>query len=348
MRVKEDSGTAALRIKFGHLAHELGIAKIHIDLYEQLQLQRLHFQREFVQALDFWERTLSAHLLTALIGLCRVYDDYQAPKSWEFSVDDFADLPSLASKLRQTKRLVDKWLAGQLSAGTKVVLANYHGSSSDQAPLQEALLQDLNATIRGSLGHNARFFAGVALRSQTLDLLSMNLQGGALLRLNRLLFEDAYPLELSRKRKGHPEREAFHLLGLVREIRELSGPGLSRAKRKQLYEDLRFLNGGKRGERKGGQPVDKLRRWRNHVICHRNQTLVLQGREDFLKQGSLELEDLKELVQRGSQTYARWAEHCGFNCRVLELGGIGEQVSSVLESVRLGSVSMRAGGLGRT
>jgi len=340
--VKEVLGTAAPRVKFEHLAIELGVVKIHIGFYEQLQLKRMQFQREFNQALDFWERTVSAHLLTGLIGLCRVYDDYQAPKSWEFSVDDFADLPSLASKLGQTKRLVDKWLAGQLSAATQIALANYQGSSSDQAPLQEALLQDLNASIRGSLGRNARCFAGVALRSETLDLLSKNPQGGGLLRLNRLLLEDSYPLELSRKRKRRPEREAFHLLGLVREIQGLSEPGLSRAKRKQLYEDLKFLNGGKGGETKGGQPVDKLRRWRNNVICHRNQTLLLEGRKDFLKQASLELEDLKELVQRASEIHARWAEQCGFNCRVLGLSGMGEQVSSVLESVRFVRLSGRA------
>src|ERR1017187_7654951 len=35
-----------------------------------------------------------------------------------FSVDDFVDLPSLASKLRQNKGPVDTWLAAQLSSAT--------------------------------------------------------------------------------------------------------------------------------------------------------------------------------------------------------------------------------------
>ena len=115
-----------------------------------------------------------------------------------FSVDDFVDLPSLASKLRQKKGPVDTWLAAQLSSATRAALEAYQGSSSDQAPLRTVLLQDLNTTVRGSSIYNTQRFHGVNLRSETQDLLSKKPQGDGLLRLNRLLLEDAYPLELSR------------------------------------------------------------------------------------------------------------------------------------------------------
>ena len=115
-----------------------------------------------------------------------------------FSVDDFVDLPSLGNKLRQKKRPVDTWLAAQLSPATQVALETSQGSSSDQAPLGTALLQDFNTTVRGSSIYTAERFDGVNLRSETRDLLLKNPQGNGLLRLNRLLLEDAYPLELSR------------------------------------------------------------------------------------------------------------------------------------------------------
>jgi hypothetical protein len=114
-----------------------------------------------------------------------------------FSVDDFVDLPSLASKLWQPKRAVDTWLADHLSPATKTALEAYHSPSSDQAPLRIVLLQDLNTTVCGSSIYSAQCFDGVNLRSETQDLLSNIPQGDGLLRLNRLLLEDAYSLELS-------------------------------------------------------------------------------------------------------------------------------------------------------
>ena len=119
-----------------------------------------------------------------------------------FSVADFVDLPSLASKLKQPGRAVDAWLAERLSATTKATLGEYQGQGSDPAPLQQALLPDLNRFLfwgyagGGSIYEGQRF-SGIALRSETRTLLSQSPEVGVdLARLNRLLLEDAYPLEL--------------------------------------------------------------------------------------------------------------------------------------------------------
>lgn len=118
-----------------------------------------------------------------------------------FSVADITNLPSLASKLKGPPRPFDTWLGGQLSAETKAALADYQPATSDPAPLQAALVQDLNNILQGSLIYDQQRFVGVDLRQQTADLLSKNPQGDDFLRLNGLLIDDAYPLEVARNRR---------------------------------------------------------------------------------------------------------------------------------------------------
>ena len=124
-----------------------------------------------------------------------------------FSVDDFANLPVLASKLKETTRAVDRYVADRLSTATKEALLNYQGGGSDPAALQTALVQDLNSIISGPSIYDAQRFLGVALRSATQQFPSQNPQGVSLLRLNRLLLEDAYPLELSRSHEWEAQDE---------------------------------------------------------------------------------------------------------------------------------------------
>jgi 4-hydroxybenzoate polyprenyltransferase len=118
------------------------------------------------------------------------------------SVGDLVDLPLVASKLRQPADAVAIYLRGRLSAKTLNALANYQGLGADPAPLETALVEDLNRILSGRSIHDAQRFADVALRPETQLLLARNPQGNALLRLNRLLLEDAYPLEISRNHRS--------------------------------------------------------------------------------------------------------------------------------------------------
>ncbi len=115
-----------------------------------------------------------------------------------FSVMDFFDPLFLAHKLKQPSRAVDTWLAAQLSSETKAALETYEGQGSDLMPLKMALVRDLNGILSGSSVYDAERFEEVTLRSETEELLWQDPQGDDLVRLNRLLIEDAYPLELSR------------------------------------------------------------------------------------------------------------------------------------------------------
>lgn len=119
-----------------------------------------------------------------------------------FLSGDVRDLPLLAAKLRQPSDPVSLHLRDQLSEGTRGLLASYNPADRDSAPLQTALVQDLNRVLRGPSLYEAQRFSGIVLRSKTQRLLASAPRGGSLLRLNRLLLEDAYRLELSRTLPG--------------------------------------------------------------------------------------------------------------------------------------------------
>jgi hypothetical protein len=104
---------------------------------------------------------------------------------------------------------VSIYLKGKLLAGTPATLRNYQGLVSDPAPLEVALVKDFNRIIRSQSIYDAQRFAGVSLRPETQRLLAQNPQEDELLRLNRLLLEDAYPLEISRNKADDPQSRRF-------------------------------------------------------------------------------------------------------------------------------------------
>ena len=109
----------------------------------------------------------------------------------DFTMNDIVSFPLLASDLKSEKRKVDKWLASQLSQGSDL---------SHAAPTQ-SLLQSLNAILRfNPCIFDTDVFEHVHLRSRTRELLSINQEPSGIVRLNRLLLEDAYPGRLARHR----------------------------------------------------------------------------------------------------------------------------------------------------
>jgi hypothetical protein len=116
-----------------------------------------------------------------------------------FWVADLVDLSSLANKLKQRRRPIDKWIAEQLPPSTHSLLDNYQGGASTPTALQNALIEDLNRIIlRGESIFDRQRFDSVVRRDVTQTLGSQRPQGTDLQRLNRYLIEDAYPQEISR------------------------------------------------------------------------------------------------------------------------------------------------------
>jgi hypothetical protein len=116
-----------------------------------------------------------------------------------FSAGDLGDLSQFAFKLMLAGDPVSAFLKARLSKNTLHGLFNCQSSGSDLATLEAALTLDLNKIIAGQSIYEARRFAGVRLRPETRELLVQVPDRKNLSTLNRLLLEDAYPLEIAKK-----------------------------------------------------------------------------------------------------------------------------------------------------
>jgi CBS domain-containing protein len=121
--------------------------------------------------------------------------EYGAPA---FSAKDIANPDWFARKLKQPalEDEVSKYLAAQLAPATLNLLSNYAGSADTK--LQQAIAVDLNRIIQSGPLYEAQRFANVTLTAKTKRLLARKPQGLDLLRLNRKLLLEVYPLEMSR------------------------------------------------------------------------------------------------------------------------------------------------------
>ncbi|MGH8550195.1 MAG: hypothetical protein ACRERU_16655 [Methylococcales bacterium] len=116
-----------------------------------------------------------------------------------FGMDDIMDAPLLLSKLQADSNPLTKpvyrYLSGKLDAATKQLLVD---PSSTLPQRQSALVQELNKILRGNALYNRARFVGVPLRPETQSMIEQNPTGDRLMLVNRLLLEDAYPLEIVR------------------------------------------------------------------------------------------------------------------------------------------------------
>jgi H+/Cl- antiporter ClcA/CBS domain-containing protein len=121
--------------------------------------------------------------------------EYGAPA---FSAKDIANLEWFANKLRRpdAEDGVSKYLAAQLAPATLNLLSNYTGGLD--AKLQQALAADVNRVIQGGPLYEAQRFTNVTLTAKAIRVLERKPQGLDLVRLNRKLLLDVYPLEMSR------------------------------------------------------------------------------------------------------------------------------------------------------
>jgi len=128
----------------------------------------------------------------------RYSDRLSFTRPLEFRTEDILDLPAIAEKLQAPARPFDTWLLSQLSPATLTALTAYAGAGSDSGPLLELLVEDLNRILEGPSIYEKDRFAGITLLETTKALVVRPLSGEALVRLNRLLLQDAYGSELAK------------------------------------------------------------------------------------------------------------------------------------------------------
>ena len=121
-----------------------------------------------------------------------------------FQLSDIADLSSFTLKLTAEVDAVSAYLKTKFNLDTLHSLANYQATGADPDLLQR-LVRDLNQIIWNETVYDAGRFGGVALRIETQELLAQAPIGEDLGRLNRLLLEDAYPVDIRRDQGSHPK-----------------------------------------------------------------------------------------------------------------------------------------------
>lgn len=109
-----------------------------------------------------------------------------------FSEDDIVDLRSFVSRL-------EKDYPDQISHFLGQKLDSTQKKNTNPEPVQDALIRLLNKVIQSEGIYVPVRFATVRFSDRTKALLKQQPQGEALVHLNRLLIEDAYPLEVSAK-----------------------------------------------------------------------------------------------------------------------------------------------------
>lgn len=118
--------------------------------------------------------------------------------SQAFEAGDITDLQSFAAKLTGQADAVSSFLRRRLDQTTRESLLQYKGSERASNELAGLLIKALNKIVGGpSIYEDARF-AAVKLRAETQRLFDVEFKDGGVIRLNRLLLEDAFPLELAR------------------------------------------------------------------------------------------------------------------------------------------------------
>jgi len=128
-----------------------------------------------------------------ILGLAGYFSDTT------FKPSSFKDAPALARQIEQRADGVSAFLYGTFSAETRQALAVPTDNRENLARLKLLLAKELNGVINGpSIYEEHRFAEVTSRRSETMKLLTRErLEAGGVVKLNRLLLEDAFPHAIS-------------------------------------------------------------------------------------------------------------------------------------------------------
>lgn len=114
------------------------------------------------------------------------------------SAGQITDQTAFVGKLTNGPDALSAFLRGQLEDSVKQGMATYSPSNMDAKNVISAVVKSLNQIISGPSIYDRARFSNIVLRPETVELLKQNLRGQQLMRLNKLLLEDAYPAELAK------------------------------------------------------------------------------------------------------------------------------------------------------
>ncbi|HEY9606519.1 MAG TPA: hypothetical protein V6C85_33230, partial [Allocoleopsis sp.] len=112
-------------------------------------------------------------------------------------MEDVKDPAGLIAKLKDISAL-SRYLRAQFSPNTQNVLYGYSNPYPPQSQLLKVAIAELNRLLLGESLYDRQRFASIPLTEKTHWLANQNPQGKELIRLNRLLLEEAYPNEIAK------------------------------------------------------------------------------------------------------------------------------------------------------
>jgi uncharacterized protein (TIGR03663 family) len=135
-----------------------------------------------------------------------------------FSAYEIKDLSKFVSRLKEQSDPASVLLWQGFSNPEQVMLTNYQPSATNSLQLKEILVQALNKLVGGKSIYERDRFQGMVLRRETANLMAQNPTGANLARLNRLLLQDAYPVELSRNLLSDRVSQFLMISGLTNNL----------------------------------------------------------------------------------------------------------------------------------
>ncbi|MGV3773779.1 MAG: hypothetical protein ACO1QB_12820 [Verrucomicrobiales bacterium] len=120
------------------------------------------------------------------------------PCSPFLSEDDFSKFAAFVAKLQKGSDPVSSYLKQRLTQDALDELASYNETKSTTEAFRTLLAGEINKIIEGPSIYKSERFAEVEIGMETEMLLKLQPTGDGLLRLNRLLLQDAFPDEIEK------------------------------------------------------------------------------------------------------------------------------------------------------
>lgn len=161
-----------------------------------------YWRKKVIQGENLFHDFLQSNNLEENLGALRRWLEFfrrELTRSPEFDEDDFNDALSLARKFATRNDPLSDYLKGRLAPETHQLLTHCIESSQIPQRFLTLLAKHLNGIISEASLYNQERFKHVELSNQTKELLKQNPTDIKLIPLNRMLLEDAYPLEINRK-----------------------------------------------------------------------------------------------------------------------------------------------------
>ena len=122
----------------------------------------------------------------------------QSPINYGLGAGDISNPDSLAKKFSDKADPVSAYLTEQLDDSGKNAVAGLTSTDAIAKAAIGALAKSLSKLLNGPAIYDAKRFADIHLSARTEELLKTKPTGAELVHLNRLLLEDAYPMEIAK------------------------------------------------------------------------------------------------------------------------------------------------------